>query len=388
MGRNSIKKIKICVIGSSIATYGYKRNILKILSKDKNFDLKFIVTGMHLSRKHGYSIKDIVNDKIPIYGKINTNFESDDEKKHIYSLSKEMNKLSFFFSKIKPDLLLVTGDRAEMFIAAITAAYMKIAVAHIQSGDLSGHIDGSVRHAITKISHLHFASCEDSKKRVLKLGEESWRVYNTGAPQIDDFNKPIKINFKDFNKKYKIKLEKKFVIIMQHPVLYDNVNSGHQIEQTLKAVEKFSFQKIIIYPNIDTGNNKIIKIIDKYKNQNNFIIFKNLKRDHFIFLLKNAEILIGNSSCGILEAASFKLPVINIGNRQKGRLQSKNILNAGYSSKEIMKAIKIIYKSKKYKKDLRKCKNLYGDGKSSERIVRILKKIRFNKSLLDKTNSY
>ena len=389
MGRYSIKKkIKIFVIGSSRATYGYKKNILKILNKDKDFDLKFIVTGMHLSKKHGYSVKDIIADKIPIYKKINTNFESDDEKKHIFSLSKEMFNLSILYNKIKPDVVLVTGDRAEMFVAALTAVYMKIAVAHIQSGDLSGHIDGSIRHAITKISHLHFASCQDSKKRVLKMGEEKWRVYNTGAPQLDDFNLPSKIGINDLNKKLKTKIEKEFIIVMQHPVLYENIDSGLQIEKTLKALEKLPLQKIVIYPNIDTGNNRIIKIIEKYKNKKNFKIFKNLKREHFIFLLRNASILVGNSSCGILEAASFKLPVINIGNRQKGRLQSKNIINTSYSSKEIIKAIKIIQKSKKYKKNLSKCKNLYGDGKSSIRIVNILKKMKYNKTLLDKTNSY
>ncbi len=389
MGRRSIKKkIKICVIGSSRATYGYKKNILKILDKDKDFDLKFIVTGMHLSKKHGYSIKDIIADKIPIFKKINTNFESDDEKKHIFSLSKEMVNLSISYNEIKPDLVLVTGDRAEMFVAALTAAYMKIAVAHIQSGDLSGHIDGSIRHAITKISHLHFASCEDSKKRVLKMGEEKWRVYNTGAPQLDDFNLPSKIRINSLNKKLKTKIEKKFIIVMQHPVLYENVNSGLQIEETLKALEKFPLQKIVIYPNIDTGNNKIIKIIEKYKNKKSFKIFKNLKREHFIFLLRNASILVGNSSCGILEAASFKLPVINIGDRQKGRLQSKNIINTGYSSKQIINAVKIIQNSKRYKKNLSNCKNLYGDGRSSMRIVNILRKVKYNKSLLDKTNSY
>ena len=326
------------------------KNILKILSKDKDFDLKFIVTGMHLSRKHGYSVRDINSDKIPIYKKINTNFESDNEKKHIFSLSKEMINLSISFDKIKPDIVLVTGDRAEMFVAALTAAYMKIAVAHIQSGDLSGHIDGSIRHAITKISHLHFASCEDSKNRVLKMGEEKWRVFNTGAPQLDDFNRPNKIKIGDFNKKFKMKIQKDFIIVMQHPVLYENIDAGSQIEKTLIALENLPIQKVVIYPNIDTGNNKIIKIIEKYKNKKNFNIFKNLNRDYFIFLLRNANILIGNSSCGILEAASFKLPVINIGSRQKGRLQSKNIINTGYSITEIEKAIKIIQTSKNYKK--------------------------------------
>jgi len=379
---------KITITTGTRADYGFLVPIIQQISKTSNLEYSLIVAGMHLSKKHGYSVKDIIADKIPIYKKINTNFESDDEKKHIFSLSKEMVNLSISYNKIKPDLVLVTGDRAEMFVAALTAVYMKIAVAHIQSGDLSGHIDGSIRHAITKISHLHFASCQDSKKRVLKMGEEKWRVYNTGAPQLDDFNLPSKIGINNLNKKLKTKIEKEFIIVMQHPVLYENIDSGLQIEKTLKALEKLPLQKIVIYPNIDTGNNKIIKIIGKYKNKKNFKIFKNLKREHFIFLLRNASILVGNSSCGILEAASFKLPVINIGNRQKGRLQSKNIINTGYSSKEIIKAIKVIQKSKKYKKNLSKCKNLYGDGKSSIRIVNILKKMKYNKTLLDKTNSY
>lgn len=220
------------------------------------------------------------------------------------------------------------------------------------------------------------------------MGEEKWRVFNTGAPQLDDFNKPNKLEIDTFNKKLKVNLKKEYIIIMQHPVLYENTNSGLQIEQTLKAAEKLSLQKILIYPNIDTGNNKIIKIIEKYRNKEKFIIFKNLKREYFIFLLRNAKMLIGNSSCGILEAASFKLPVINIGNRQRGRLQSKNILNTGYSSKQILNAIKIIQHSKKYKKNLSKCKNLYGDGRSSLRIVNILKKIKYDKTLLNKKNSY
>ena len=376
------------MITGTRAEYGLLRWVIDGIIRSDSLELQLCVTGMHLSKKHGYSVKDIIADKIPIYKKINTNFESDDEKKHIFSLSKEMVNLSISYNKIKPDLVLVTGDRAEMFVAALTAVYMKIAVAHIQSGDLSGHIDGSIRHAITKISHLHFASCQDSKKRVLKMGEEKWRVYNTGAPQLDDFNLPSKIGINNLNKKLKTKIEKEFIIVMQHPVLYENIDSGLQIEKTLKALEKLPMQKIVIYPNIDTGNNKIIKIIEKYKDKKKFKIFKNLKREHFIFLLRNARILVGNSSCGILEAASFKLPVINIGNRQKGRLQSKNIINTGYSSKEIIKAIKVIQKSKKYKKDLSKCKNLYGDGKSSIRIVNILKKMKYNKKLLDKTNSY
>ena len=384
-----MKKRTICVIASSRATYGYKKNILKLLQNDKDIDLKVIVTGMHLSKKHGYSVKELLIDKIKIFKKIHTNIKSDSKTNHVKSLSTEIFKLSAVLEKIKPDLLLVTGDRAEMFAAAFTAAYMGIPIAHIQAGDLSGHIDGSVRHAITKISHIHFASCKDSALRVKKLGEQSFRIFNTGAPQIDDFyNKKTK-DLKYFEKKYKITFNKKIFLILYHPVLFEIVDAEKQIIQILDAVSEFNeYKKIIIYPNIDVGNSKIIKTFKKFNKKKDFQIFKNLNRDDFIFLLKKASILIGNSSCGILEASSFKLPVINIGNRQRGRLQSSNIINTKNSSKEIILAINKALYDKNFLQKLKKCTNPYGNGKSSLKIVKILKKININKKLLDKINTY
>lgn len=388
MSKNK-KKRTICVIASSRATYGYKRNILLNLQKDKSINLKVIVTGMHLSKKHGYSINDLKKDKIKIYKKLKIDFSKDKDENFVSSLGFEIAQLSKVFNKIKPDILLVTGDRAEMFAATVSAVYMGIPVAHIQAGDLSGHIDGSARHAITKLSHIHFASCFDSANRVKKLGEQTFRIFNTGAPQLDDF--------KNYSKEIKAmtlksihpNLKKDFFIIMQHPVLYDKINSGSQIEETLKASIKFKNQKIVIYPNIDSGNDKIIQIINKYcKKDRGFILFKNLDRKKFIFLLSKAKILLGNSSCGILESSWFKLPTINIGDRQRGRLQSKNIFNCDYSAKNIEKKINLIFKNKNYINKIKSSKNLYGDGKSSLKIIKILKKIKINKKLLDKINTF
>jgi len=383
------KKKKICVIASSRATFGYKKNILKELQKDKLIDLKVIVTGMHLSKEYGYSVQDIIQEKIKIYKKINTNIRVDNEMNLIKSLSKESAALSKIFYNIKPDIVLVTGDRAEMFVAAYTAVYMNIIVAHIQAGDLSGHVDGTVRHAITKLSHLHFASCKDSHNRILKFGEQRFRIFNTGAPQIDDFYKKRKVNKLKFEKSLKVKLKDQFILIIQHPVLNEIKDTYNQIENTINACSKFkNIQKIIIYPNIDTGNSKIISKIKSIKNKDDFLVFKNLQRDYFIFLLSKAKVLVGNSSCGILEASSFKLPVINIGSRQRGRLQSKNILNCDYSEKKIYNLLNKVFCNKKFNNRLKKCTNPYGDGNSSQKIVNILKKIKINNKLLDKINTY
>ena len=255
-------------------------------------------------------------------------------------------------------------------------------------GDLSGHIDGSARHSITKISHLHFASCKDSADRVIKMGEQKWRVFNTGAPQLDGL-KDLSIKKTNKNlKKFGLIENEKFFLIIFHPVLYSSSSSSKQIQIILESLKNFKFKKFIIYPNIDTGYNNIINKIREYENKYNFFAFKNLKRDVFLSLLKKTTALIGNSSTGILEAPTFKIPVVNIGDRQRGRIQSNNIINCQLNKTAITNAINKIFLDKKFKNKLKKCKNLYGNGESSKKIVKILKNIKINKKLLDKEMTY
>ena len=381
-------KRKICFIGTSRATYGYKKNILKLLENEKKIKTFYIVTGMHLSKKHGYSVNEIIKDKISIHKKFNMISNKDNHLSFVKSLSKEIDKFSEILNKIKPDILVVTGDRAEMFIAAVTAVYMGIPVAHIQAGDLSGHIDGSVRHAITKISHIHLASCKDSARRVLKMGEQKWRIFNVGAPQLDELVQLKKIKNRNILNKFNIKQNENFFLIIFHPVLYDVKSASTQINLILESLEKYNLKKILIYPNIDTGNSKIIKIIKKFKIKQDYEIVKNLNRNNFLTLLKYASILIGNSSAGILEAPSFKTPVLNIGNRQRGRIQANNIVNSVFNKKKIIKSINYILNNKNFKKNLNKCKNPYGNGGSSNKIIKILKNIKLNQKLLDKEMTY
>lgn len=388
MGRLVLKR-KICFIGTSRATYGYKKNIIKILQRDKNIMCYYVVTGMHLSKKHGYSVNEILKDKISIFKKFKMNYSKiDNHVSFVKSLSTEMQKFSQILAKLKPDILVVTGDRAEMFIAAISAVYMNIPVAHIQAGDLSGHIDGSVRHAITKISHIHFASCQDSAQRVLKMGEQKWRVFNVGAPQLDELREVKRNNNELILSKLNIDQKDNFFLVIFHPVLYNLKSASKQINIILKSVKKYNYKKIIIYPNIDTGNKRIIDIINKFRKKKNYKIIKNLNREEFLILLKKASILIGNSSAGILEAPTFKTPVLNLGSRQRGRMQANNVVNCDFDEKKIIKSINFILNDKNFKKKLKKCKNPYGQGKSSKKIIRILKNIKINRKLLDKEMTY
>lgn len=388
MVRHRKIKRKIVVIGSSRATYGYKRKLLKEMHKSKKIDLKLVVTGMHLMKKYGYSINEIIKDKIPITQKIIMFKENDSNASFVESLGIEIQKLSKCYKSLKPDIVLVTGDRAEMFAATLAAVYMNIPVAHIQSGDVSGHIDGSVRHAITKLAHIHFPSCEDSANRVLRMGEEKWRVFNVGAPQLDELIHEKKYTKPELFKKLGIKRDKKIMLIIQHPVLIEREESAKQIIETLEAIKKFDLYKIIIYPNVDSGSTKIIKTINSLRKKSDFQIFENLERKMYLSLLKYSTVLVGNSSSGILEAASFKVPVINIGNRQRGRLQAENVINSNHSRKLIIQSIKKALNDKNFLRIVSKCKNPYGDGKSSKRILKILETVNLDNKLMDKKIVY
>ncbi len=383
-----MKKKKIAVVASSRATYGYKRKLIGLIQDSDKLKLQLVVTGMHLMPRYGHSIRDIKADKYPIAAEVDIELKGDSPFNWTHSMGIEIQKLSKVFNRLKPDIVLITGDRAEMFAAALTAVYMGIAVAHIQAGDVSGHIDGSARHAITKLSHIHLASCEDSAKRVRRMGEESGRVFNVGAPQLDEIIFSKEIPIADLEKKFDINLNKPFAVVIQHPVLVEIEEAYSQMKETMQALAELKIQSLVTYPNIDAGGKKIIKAIKEYERFSFIKTFDNINRQYFINLLRRASVLIGNSSCAILEAASFKLPAVNIGNRQRGRMQAENIINCKHKTSQIKKAISKSLRNKVFIKKVRKCTNPYGDGKSSQRIVKILEKTIVDSNLLDKRITY
>lgn len=381
-------KRRIAVIASSRATYGYKRKVINLINKSARLELQLIVTGMHLLKEYGYSVKDIEADGFPIAAKVEMMVGGDTPSAWAKSVGVEIQNLAQVFSMLRPDIVLVTGDRAEMFAAAITASYMNIPVAHIQAGDVSGHIDGSARHAITKLSHIHFPSCKDSAKRVEKMGEEKWRIFNVGAPQLDAIIHDPKLSKKELNVKLGVDLNQPTILVLQHPILVENDKSYDQMKQTMEVIAELKIQTLVVYPNVDSGGAEIIRAIKEYENLPFIYTFRNVERQIFISLLKAVSVIVGNSSCGILEAPSFKLPAVNIGNRQRGRMQANNVINVPHKREEIANAINKALFDNDFKRDLRNCINPYGDGKSSGRIVKVLKDIELNEQLLDKKIVY
>ncbi len=383
-----MKRRRICVMASSRATYGYKRRIMRLIHESEAMQLQVVVTGMHLLPAYGSTIREIEEDGLPISAKVDMMIGGDSPAVWAKSLGVEMQGLAQVLEVLKPDILVVTGDRGEMFAAAATAAYMNIPVAHIQAGDLSGHIDGSARHAITKLSHIHFASCDDSARRVERLGEEPWRIFNVGAPQLDDLLEEERYSRDELMRIFGVDFDTPPVVVIQHPILAEAEDACPQMTETMEAIRALALPTIVIYPNADAGNQKIISIIDAYAYLPFISTHRNLQRKLFASLLANASVLVGNSSCGILEAPSFKLAAVNIGNRQRGRMQACNVLDVGHDQKAIVEAIRTARDDDAFSARLAKCVNPYGDGQSSQRIVGVLGTVELGKKLLDKTMTY
>ena len=376
---------KILYISGTRADFGLMRNTLRQINEDMCMELEVIATGMHLMDKFGNSIDEIEDEDFKLHI-INQTFKEDSPEAMSIFVGKLIVELTQLISKIKPDIILLLGDRGEMLAGAIVGSYLQIPVAQIHGGDISSTVDDDVRHAITKLSNIHLAATDKSASRILQMGESPKTVFTVGAPGLDsilDNKKNQDIN--ELKEKYNIK--KDFAIILQHPVSLEIDQAKDQIKKTLDAVLATDLQVILIYPNADAGGRAMIEVIDEVNNQINndniFKTYKNIPHNDFIGLLSIASVLIGNSSSGMIESSSFKLPVINIGSRQAGREKSTNVIDLDYDTNEILKAIKKT-QSEEFRNSLNNCVNPYGEGKAYEKISNILKTIELNDDLLNK----
>lgn len=383
-----MKKRKIAVVSEARATYGYIRRLMQLIQRSDRLELHVIVTGMHLLKEYGHSVDEMIRDGFTPAARVDMYVGGDSPTAWSKSLGVEIQGLAQVFDMLKPDLMLVAGDRAEILAATVTAAYMNIPVAHIQSGDLSGHIDGSARHAITKLAHVHLPSCEDSAERVRRLGEEPWRIFNVGAPQLDDVVHGKTLDRGELARLVACDFSKPVLLVIQHPVLAEVHLARKQMEETMAAVRESGHQALVVYPNVDAAGREIISVIEHYRDNATIRAFRNLDREVFLSLLGAVSVLIGNSSVGILEAPSFKLPALDIGSRQTGRMRACNVITVPEFDRTIIRReIDRALHDPVYRSALETCVNPYGDGNSSERICRILEEIDLSR-LLNKHMTY
>jgi len=375
---------KIAVLTGTRAEYGILRPILKRINTHPKLDLYLIVTGMHLSDEFGYTVKEIEKDGFRIYAKLDTLNKEDTGAGMAKYIGNTILKLAEVFENLKPDILLLLGDRGEMLAGAIAASCMNILIAHIHGGETSGSVDEGFRHTISKLAHIHLVATEESKQKLISLGEGPSRIFVVGAPGLDDIFENS-IPPEEIAKKYNLDLSHPIILLVQHPVVTEVEDAPNQIRETLEAIIELKFQTIVIYPNADAGGRRMIRAIQEYEKKYPFIkAYKTLPRREYLSLLNVATVMVGNSSSGIVEAPSFGLPVVNIGTRQKGRLRAGNVIDVGYNKEEIKNSIlKAIY-DENFRKKVNNIKNPWGDGKASERIVNILTNIKIDKNLLQK----
>ena len=380
-------KRKVAVITGSRGEYGYIRPILKKLIHSEKLTYYVVATNMLLLPEFGYAINQFSIDGIDVKYKIDMSMAGYSNSTMTKSLGVFLQSLTDIIANDKPDLILLAGDRGEQLVGAIVGSHFNIPVAHIQAGELSGNIDGMTRHAITKFVHIHFAANDDAFKRLIKMGEQDFRVFQTGAPQLDEFSEYNYLEKNEFLAKFKLRNTEPYSLVLQHSITEESDLSEEQMLITLSAIEELQIQAVLIFPNNDAGSIGIQTAIENKAN-NKIHVLRNVNREDYANLMFHAELMIGNSSSGILEAPTFKLPAVNIGRRQIGRLQAKNVINVKeFDKQEIISAI-LKAKSPEFKESLKEITNPYGDGNSSDKIIDILTQIEINSELLNKQLTY
>ncbi len=372
--------MRIAIITSSRADYGLLKPLIKKISTDIFFDLKIIATGTHLEPSFGNTYKEIENDGFKIYKKINILVKKDDAQAITKICSNVFLKFGKLYNDLKPDALFVLGDRYEIFCAVNAALFFNIPVMHYSGGEKTeGAIDDSIRHSITKMSHLHFTSCNTYKKRVIQLGEQPKTVFNVGSLGIENIKNTNVLTKNEFEKSINFKLNELFFLISYHPETLSKLSGKQQFTEVLNAISKFKNASVIFTKsNADNDGRVINKMIDEFVAKNkNCIAFESLGLLRYLSAINLCNIVIGNSSSGITEVPFFNKPTVNIGNRQKGRLMSKSIINCKIEKSDIEKSISKGL-NPNFSKQLKNIKPLFGNGTASKQIVEIIKKVKVN----------
>jgi UDP-hydrolysing UDP-N-acetyl-D-glucosamine 2-epimerase len=379
-------KRRIAVVTTSRADYGHLYWILKTLAAHPKVDLKLIALGAHLSPQFGNTINHAAIDGFP-HIPVECLLSSDTDVGMAKTIGVAILGLADLFDRLRPDLILLTADRYEMLAPANVALALRIPIAHIEGGEISeGAIDDAVRNALTKMSHIHFACTQKARKRIIMMGEEPWRVHFTGSPSLDHLRRNRLLTRKALQQKLGISFSQKTILVCQHPVTLLR-ETTKESDALFAALSELDYQIIFTYPNADAGSYKLIKRTQAFVSERrNAKLFVNLGHLTYLSLLKNVDILIGNSSSGIIESTSAGTPAVNIGIRQKGREHGANVIDVRASKSAILDAISTAM-SKKFRQPIKGMENPYGDGHASEKITSVLTSVPLGDKLLFKRST-
>lgn len=369
-------KRKICIVTGSRADWGLLRNLARLVKDDEELNLKIVACGMHLEPKFGLTHQQITAAGFKIDGFISMNLISDRDSEIAASCGKGQAKFAEVFNRLNPDIVVVLGDRFETLAAASAALLCRIPVAHIHGGEITkGAYDDAIRHAVTKLSYLHFTSHEAYRERIIRMGEHPKRVFTVGAPGLDNLKSLKLLTSAQLTGDLGICPGPDTALVTFHPVTWEKNSAKKQVKEVISALDASDYHLIFTMPNADPENEVIFRAIDNYvkKNIHRSRVFISLGRLRYFSLMKHSGLMVGNSSSGIIEAASFRLPVINVGERQAGRVKSDNVIDTLCQRKNILKAIEKV-SSLSFRKKIKRLKNPFGVGRASLRIKNILKK--------------
>jgi UDP-hydrolysing UDP-N-acetyl-D-glucosamine 2-epimerase len=380
-------KRTIAVVTSSRADYSHLYWPLHDLARHQDVDLKVIVLGAHLSPQFGETVKEIEKDGFPIAARLECLLSSDTDVGMAKTLGVAVLSLADLLGQMRPDLLLLIADRYEMLAPAAVALTLRIPIAHIEGGEISeGAIDDAVRNALTKMSHIHFTSTEAARARVIAMGEEPWRVHRAGAPSLDHLRRSQLLALHELEQQLRLDLQRPTAVVAYHPVTIVR-DTTQEADSLFAALREVDAQILFCYPNADAGSHALLERTRAFlSTRSDARVFVNLDSVTYWSLLRQVALLIGNSSSGIMEAASFALPVVNVGFRQKGRERARNVLDAEPETKTILKKIGEAM-SLEFRKSLAGMANPYGDGHASEKIVQVLTTVPLSEELLVKRAS-
>lgn len=367
----------ICVITGSRADFGLLKWLMLDIDQHPNLNLQIVITGSHLSQQFGSTEDEIKASGLAIKERVDILLSSDSHVSNCKSVGLGLISFADAFMRLNPDLILVLGDRFEIFSAASTAFMCQIPLVHLMGGELSeGAMDESIRHAITKMAHLHFVANETYRKRVIQLGEQPTRVHAVGGMGVDALHRETYLSKSEIERDLNIRFSEKNIIVTYHPVTLDTVPPDQQMNELLAALKQLKNTFVLFtFPNADAGNRKIIAAIEQYQRRNsNTFIAISLGQKKYLSILKHVDAVVGNSSSGLAEAPSFKIPTVNIGSRQNGRLKAASVIDCPAKRNDILKAIEKCY-DPDFLKLIQNCTNPYGEPGASKKIIDFLCKV-------------
>ena len=373
---------RICVVLTSRGNYGKMKSVMRLIQSDPFFDLRVVVGGSLLLDKYGRILDSEFTDHISISYQLNFVVEGENLATMAKSAGLALIELSSAFQNIQPDVVIVIADRFECLPVAMAAAYMNIPVAHVEGGEISGSIDESIRHAITKLAHVHFPASPGAAERIIRMGEPADSVFSVGSSSLDVLREtPTELELvRQYQDSHgvgtRVPLEPRgFLLVIQHPVTSEYSDNYKNAQQTINAIDDLKWPTIWIWPNMDAGSDGISKAIREFRERTNLSYvqyFKSAPIEIFGPLLSNAACIIGNSSSGIREAGYLGTPCVNIGTRQQGRERGKNVVDASYDRRAIVDAIRLQTTKSAFDRD-----TLYGEGFAAEKIVEVLRTYKF-----------